>query len=530
MSRESRGAEEAPAGPRVLGAAPNPAWTRAPWAGVPQPASSSSLSSAQSGNVPRRAAGGGASTHSAVDDESVGVGRGGRNLRMPTGRDPVGVISGAHGGATRQVEEVIRARALGGRKRTSSSMVMPPPPSASARAAMPPPPPVPVSVSNDRSGGSPARRGVGCDDDDRDTTLGDPGARFDPVGWDTYFDRAEDVTVTRVRMDEHGHGGGEASDGAKETDTFRVYTAGGVDASSSSASLPVVFCIHGCPYSGLSWALMARHLVGHLKAGCRVAAMDLRGHGATRTTDDSDFSAARLVADVVAVTRQLYGRGEGGGPEDGPPPRVILVGHSMGGAVAARAAALRPSEGIPGLAGLVVVDVVEGTAMAALPRMAAMVLAEGSRPNHFASMRAAIKWAVRATGGSTRNLEAARVSFPSQLLPVRTSEANGGRGGVGGDGGEGYRWRTDLAATQPHWAGWYSGLSATFLSAPCPKLLLLAGTDRLDVDLTVAQMQGKFQMVLLPQAGHALQEDEPRKTAEAVLAFAQRYAGVKVGR
>ena len=41
-------------------------------------------------------------------------------------------------------------------------------------------------------------------------------------------------------------------------------------------------------------------------------------------------------------------------------------------------------------------------------------------------------------------------------------------------------------------------------------------------------MQGRFQMVLLPQAGHAVQEDEPGKTARAILAFAQRYAGVKL--
>lgn len=38
-------------------------------------------------------------------------------------------------------------------------------------------------------------------------------------------------------------------------------------------------------------------------------------------------------------------------------------------------------------------------------------------------------------------------------------------------------------------------------------MLLLAGTDRLDKELTIAQMQGKFQLVLLPSCGHAIQED-----------------------
>lgn len=93
-----------------------------------------------------------------------------------------------------------------------------------------------------------------------------------------------------------------------------------------------------------------------------------------------------------------------------------------------------------------------------------------------------------------------------------------------GGGGGGYRWRTDLAATQPFWEGWFRGLSGAFLSAKVPKLLLLAGTDRLDKELTIAQMQGKFQMVLLPQAGHAVQEDEPDKTADAVASFVARFA------
>jgi pimeloyl-ACP methyl ester carboxylesterase len=59
------------------------------------------------------------------------------------------------------------------------------------------------------------------------------------------------------------------------------------------------------------------------------------------------------------------------------------VGHSMGGAIATRAAALPPDRGVPGLAGLAVVDVVEGTAMAALPRMESM--AGAYTRSHFSS-------------------------------------------------------------------------------------------------------------------------------------------------
>jgi protein phosphatase methylesterase 1 len=81
------------------------------------------------------------------------------------------------------------------------------------------------------------------------------------------------------------------------------------------------------------------------------------------------------------------------------------------------------------------------------------------------------------------------------------------------------KWRTELEATCPFWEAWFSGLSATFLAAPCPKLLILAGTDRLDTPLNIAQMQGKFQLALIPAAGHAIQEDEPAKTAESIVSF-----------
>lgn len=101
-----------------------------------------------------------------------------------------------------------------------------------------------------------------------------------------------------------------------------------------------------------------------------------------------------------------------------------------------------------------------------------------------------------------------------------------------------WSWRTPLAASQPYWQGWYSGLSDAFLALTVPKMLLLAGTDRcvcrcseracahhnaccmwrrntpstagaarrrLDKVLTIGQMQGKFQLVLMPAAGHAIQ-------------------------
>jgi len=87
---------------------------------------------------------------------------------------------------------------------------------------------------------------------------------------------------------------------------------------------------------------------------------------------------------------------------------------------------------------------------------------------------------------------------------------------------ESFVWRIDLSKTEPHWRGWFDGLSKKFLSVRCPKLLMLAGVDRLDKELTVGQMQGKFQMQVFHQVGHAVHEDAPDKAADCVASFLQR--------
>jgi len=51
-------------------------------------------------------------------------------------------------------------------------------------------------------------------------------------------------------------------------------------------------------------------------------------------------------------------------------------------------------------------------------------------------------------------------------------------------------WRVNLKESEGYWKGWFEGLSKLFLSSSIPKLLILAGVDRLDKDLTIGQMQG----------------------------------------
>nr|CAD1824519.1 unnamed protein product [Ananas comosus var. bracteatus] len=232
-------------------------------------------------------------------------------------------------------------------------------------------------------------------------------------------------------------------------------------------------------------------LASKIKEKARVVAMDLRGHGKSSTENDSDLSIETLCNDVLAVLKTMYGDS---------PPAIILVGHSMGGSVAVHVAARKV---MPNITGLVVVDVVEGTAMASLIHMQKIL---SSRMQHFPSIEKAVEWSVK--GGPLRNVESARLSVPSTLKYDESKKC--------------YTYRTPLEESERYWKGWYEGLSDKFLSCPVPKLLLLAGTDRLDRALTIGQMQGKFQMVVVRHTGHAIQEDAPEEFASYILNFIGR--------
>ncbi|KAF3447420.1 hypothetical protein FNV43_RR12606 [Rhamnella rubrinervis] len=294
--------------------------------------------------------------------------------------------------------------------------------------------------------------------------------KYSPLDWSSYFDHEVDVCIPDTN------------------DVFHLYMAG--------KEGPVVFCLHGGGYSGLSFALSA----SKIKEKSRVVAMDMRGHGKSISENDLDLSIETMCNDVLAVLKVMYGDS---------PPAIVLVGHSMGGSVAVHVAA---KKAISSLAGLVVVDVVEGTAMASLIHMQKIL---SSRMQHFSSLEKAIEWSVR--GGSLRNIESARVSVPTTLNYDDSKKC--------------YIYRARLEETEQYWrvvqlkkvyADWYEGLSEKFLSCPVPKLLLLAGTDRLDRALTIGQMQGKFQMIVVRHTGHAIQEDVPDEFATLILNFISR--------
>ena len=56
-----------------------------------------------------------------------------------------------------------------------------------------------------------------------------------------------------------------------------------------------------------------------------------------------------------------------------------------------------------------------------------------------------------------------------------------------------------------------------------PKLLLLAEKDRMDKELMIAQMQGKFKMVVLYNVGHVMQEDDAPNTANNIYSMITQF-------
>ncbi|CAM9402387.1 unnamed protein product [Pylaiella littoralis] len=230
------------------------------------------------------------------------------------------------------------------------------------------------------------------------------------------------------------------------------------------------------------------------------------------TEAQSNKNPARVREKVAA-----FGIGGSGGSCASSPVKLLLVGHSLGGSIAVRVTAAaeevkRRSNGAAEVAGVVAVDVVEGTALAALDDMPEILR---RIPRSFRSMEEAVLWHVKT--GAVRNAVSAQVVVPSRLKKDPGSER--------------VVWRTDLRSTKRHWRGWFEGMSKAFLHLPVPKLLVVAGMDRLDTELTAAHMQGRrvFQLKLVYGCGHSVQEDQPNETAGSIISFAVRNSILRRG-
>ncbi|KAF8629947.1 hypothetical protein AX17_005513 [Amanita inopinata Kibby_2008] len=312
-----------------------------------------------------------------------------------------------------------------------------------------------------------------------------PNPAFAPISGSSFFESASQVAVPSRGLD------------------FRAYYT-----PPKYADGAVMVCHHGAGYSGLSFACFAKEVKDLSNEECGVLSLDARRHGKTTPIkqdeqEDEDLSIDCLVSDFVELLRVIF-------PDPAKAPSLLLVGHSMGGSVLVRACPLL-LESKYRITGVAVLDVVEGSALDALPHMHSLL---NARPDGFDSIEEAIEWHV--STNTIRNPNSACISIPPIFKHDPTAYKP-------------YQWRTPLRSTAPYWTSWFSGLSKSFLAARTARLLVLAGTDRLDRALMIGQMQGKFQMEVVPGVGHMLQEDDPTRLAEILVEFWKRNERVHVG-
>ena len=248
----------------------------------------------------------------------------------------------------------------------------------------------------------------------------------------------------------------------------------------------IFMCIHGAGHSAMSFTMLAQEVQDFAST----LSYDIRGHGFSKhQAGEDDLSIGTLVEDsykVFEYAAKKYANST-----------FAIMGHSMGGTIAVRLAKkLETSEFSERVIALITVDVVEGTALEYLPFMVEVVT---SRPSKFKSEEEAIKWAVNSK--NVLNLESARISIPPQLKQAEK------------DGIKYFTWKNDLLHSKQYWLDWFKGLSSMFLASKYPKICFIAARERMDKELEIANMQGKFKLVTFPNVGHCMMEDDPVATA-----------------
>ena len=261
---------------------------------------------------------------------------------------------------------------------------------------------------------------------------------------------------------------------------------------------PNLFCLHGAGHSALSFSLLSE-----LSKNYRLISYDFRGHGNNISEPIDDLQMSTLILDTEKVLIKIN--------EIFPKDNIVILGHSLGGAVAVKTCChIFKTEFNKDLydkiQGIIVVDVIEGSAMEALPFMRNVI---EKRQNEFNSINEAINYMA---SSQIKNLQSCRVSIPPLLKEIKNKK-----------GKKVFTWKTNLLGTEKYWEDWYKDLSKEFLSIRTPKALILTDTNELDTPLTVGHMQGKFKLGVVKGTGHFIMEDDPVSMMEQINQFCQVF-------
>lgn len=219
----------------------------------------------------------------------------------------------------------------------------------------------------------------------------------------------------------------------------------------------------------------------------RAVALDLRGHGDSDRADD--YSIACNVEDVGAVLDALG------------PSRAHVIGMSLGGIVAAHVAAVRPER----IGSLVLVDVGPGVVFEGTARMRNFFAGLG----HIESIDSVVDAALKTSPTSDR----ARVAYRMGTMLRRSA------GGT-------FAWAYDQHR-KPDYAAMLAEVqamekTAERLDAPC--LVVRGGRSPVFSDEAAERFAARFakgEWIVVPDAGHNVQEDNPASMIAALTRFWQ---------
>ena len=268
---------------------------------------------------------------------------------------------------------------------------------------------------------------------------------------------------------------------------------------SQSTNNIIFLCIHGAGLCGASFALLS----SKIKPFAGLVTFDLPMHGNNKNySDETELSMESLVNLTLLIIKYLT--------EKFPEDSIVLLGHSLGGSIASSVVHHIFNTNQTNfltikrhIVGLIVVDVVEGSAIDALPFMKNMVM---SRPKKFKTIENAIAYTIQSR--TVSNLHSAKLSIPP-LFKLNN--------GV-------WEWKTDLLKTEKYWENWFKHLNKGFLECNLSKILVLAHVDRMDKELTIAQMQGKFKLVCFTSVvGHCVHEDDPEQMTSTIKSFLKQF-------
>ena len=78
-------------------------------------------------------------------------------------------------------------------------------------------------------------------------------------------------------------------------------------------------------------------------------------------------------------------------------------------------------------------------------------------------------------------------------------------------------------ASKKYWNDWFIGLTKSLLSINVPKNLMFADIERMDKDLSIVQIQGKYKLSILRNVGHIMHEDVTDKVMGVIDDFIHTF-------